>query len=63
MPLLKACFDPETQNGRPLRAVGVDGRQGPARQKVEHGSLSADPEARKVLWEKKSEEACGEFDV
>jgi NAD(P)-dependent dehydrogenase (short-subunit alcohol dehydrogenase family) len=61
MPLLKACFDPATQNGDLFEPSGWMAVKGPP-VKVEYDALSADPEARKLLWEK-SEEACGKFEI
>jgi hypothetical protein len=61
MPLLKACFDPATQNGDLFEPSGWMAVKGPPVM-VEYDTLSADPEARKLLWEK-SEEACGKFEI
>jgi NAD(P)-dependent dehydrogenase (short-subunit alcohol dehydrogenase family) len=61
MPILKACFDPTTENGDLFEPSGRLAASGPP-AKVEYDTLSADPEARNVLWEK-SEEACGKFEV
>ena len=61
MPILTACFDPKTENGDLFEPSLRSAWNGPP-TKVEYDALSADPEARKVLWEK-SEEACGKFEV
>jgi NAD(P)-dependent dehydrogenase (short-subunit alcohol dehydrogenase family) len=61
MPILRACFDPETNNGDFYEPSQYMAMRGPA-VKVEYDKLSADPDARAVLWEK-SEEACGTFEI
>jgi NAD(P)-dependent dehydrogenase (short-subunit alcohol dehydrogenase family) len=61
MPILRACFDPETNNGDFYEPSQYMAMRGPA-VKVEYDKLSADPDARTLLWEK-SEEACGKFEI
>ena len=61
MPLAAACFDPSTENGDFWEPANVANMVGPA-IKVPYDKLSADPESRKLLWNK-SEEACGSFEV
>jgi NAD(P)-dependent dehydrogenase (short-subunit alcohol dehydrogenase family) len=61
MPLLRACFDVTTKNGDFYEPSRFMASRGPA-VTVEYDKLSADLEARRMLWEK-SEAACGKFDV
>lgn len=61
MPLLRACFDVTTKNGDFYEPSRYMASRGPA-VTVEYDKLSADLEARKMLWEK-SEAACGKFEV
>ena len=61
MPLLAACFDPSTENGDFWEPSKNGALIGPA-VKVPYDRLSKDPESRILLW-KKSEEACGTFEI
>eukprot|EP00934_Nitzschia_sp_Nitz4_P002902 Nitzschia sp. Nitz4//scaffold60_size111251//107820//110271//NITZ4_004168-RA/size111251-snap-gene-0.200-mRNA-1//-1//CDS//3329555627//2892//frame0 len=59
MPILSACFSPETKAGTIW--APKSGWTGPAVQNPTD-KLSATPELRDLLW-KVSEEACGKFDI
>jgi hypothetical protein len=61
LPLLFACFSPETGNGDFWEPNGIGGMRG-APAKVEYGKHSTDADQQKMLWEQ-SEEACGKFEV
>jgi NAD(P)-dependent dehydrogenase (short-subunit alcohol dehydrogenase family) len=61
MPVLAACFDPETANGDFWDAAHYGHMSGPA-VKVPLDKYTNDPESGKLLW-KESEEACGSFEI
>jgi NAD(P)-dependent dehydrogenase (short-subunit alcohol dehydrogenase family) len=61
MPILRACFDPDTNNGDFFEPSQYLASRGPA-VKVEYDKLSSDVDSRTLLWEK-SEEACGKFEI
>lgn len=61
MPLISAAFGTSTENGDFWEPCGYGAWKGPA-TKVPYHPLSLGPEARDMLW-KKSEEACGAFEV
>lgn len=70
MPLLNACFSPETVNGdfwEPKGNMGVMGMFGPSgfkgpAAKVQYDKNSSDEKQQAMLWEK-SEEAVGKFEI
>jgi NAD(P)-dependent dehydrogenase (short-subunit alcohol dehydrogenase family) len=59
MPILNACFDPNTESGKIWAPKSI--MTGPAVLKPLE-PICMDKESREMLW-KKSEEACGEFVV
>ncbi|CAB9528188.1 Uncharacterized oxidoreductase C736.13 [Seminavis robusta] len=61
MPILRACFDPATENGDFFEPEKWSNAYGPA-IKVEYDEKTANPENATLLWGK-SEEAVGKFDI
>jgi NAD(P)-dependent dehydrogenase (short-subunit alcohol dehydrogenase family) len=61
MPVLAACFSPDTANGDFWDAAHYGHMSGPAVQ-VPLDKYTNDPENHKLLW-KESEEACGSFEI